>query len=539
MPCGITAESSSVLRRLTYTTMSRSTLTTLVTPVASFEGPSTAGYNGLTLLNCGNQNSPAPVSGYFDNITVASAGNQSVGPREAIGYYGNNTMATDNFAPSGVTEPNMCASTGKTYNGKTWALLDWSIAASGGFGMAGTDLVDFNEYYGQTESDYATSYLFTYITNPSSSAITNAQLSCGTDDGVKVWLNGNNIWTNDASRGLIRDQDHVENVTLNPGVNRLLVKVTQGTGGFAGQARLAVPGGANLVFTPSDDTAPTGSIQINGGAADTSSPNVTLTASATDDLSGVETVCFSNDNVTYSTPVAYSTSGVAWRLAGGATGDRIVYAKFYDNAGNSSAVVSAPINLTGNPPNLILVPTPAGGGTVAGGGGYWAGDLAHLVATTNPGYQWAAWTSDPAGLNVVSTNATHDYLMPSSDTTLYAQFSSIYTITATAVPTAGGSVTGGGSFVSGSNCSLTATPASDYSFSKWTSDSAGNTLLSTSSTYSFTVTATTTVYAQFAADPHMLTTTANSGGSVGGDSGMSRTMHRARCLLFLPRARVS
>jgi len=48
----------------------------------------------------------------------------------------------------------------------------------------------------------------------------------GSDDGVKVWLNGKLIHSNDVGRGLIPRQDKFEGM-LNAGNNRILVKVTE------------------------------------------------------------------------------------------------------------------------------------------------------------------------------------------------------------------------------------------------------------------------------------------------------------------------
>ena len=101
-----------------------------------------------------------------------------------------------------------------------------------------------------------------------------------------------------------------------------------------------------------------------------------------------------------------------------------------------------------------------------------------------------------------------------------------YTITASANPTAGGTVSGGGSYTSGTTCTLRATPASGYVFTNWTS---GSTVLSTSSTYSFTVTSNKTIKANFT-PRYTITVTANptAGGTVTGggtyNSGSSCTL---------------
>ncbi len=66
---------------------------------------------------------------------------------------------------------------------------------------------------------------------------TEAMLLLGSDDGLKVWLNGEPVFGNNTDRGLVADQDAVL-VRLRRGPNTLLLKVTQGGGGWAACARL-------------------------------------------------------------------------------------------------------------------------------------------------------------------------------------------------------------------------------------------------------------------------------------------------------------
>jgi len=70
-----------------------------------------------------------------------------------------------------------------------------------------------------------------------------AELSLGSDDGVKVWLNGRQVHANNAARGYEPDQDRVS-VKLAKGENVLLLKVTQGGGDWAAGAALRPSGGS-------------------------------------------------------------------------------------------------------------------------------------------------------------------------------------------------------------------------------------------------------------------------------------------------------
>jgi len=150
----------------------------------------------------------------------------------------------------------------------------------------------------------------------------------------------------------------------------------------------------------------------------------------------------------------------------------------------------------------------AAGGEVAGSGVYSSGASCTLTATPATGYDFSGWTENGA---IISSDVS--YTFPVSATrTLVANFKTL--ITASASPTNYGSVAGVGNYVLGSSCTLTATPTTGYVFSNWTEN--GN-VVSTSATYTFTVSATRTLVANFA-PPCILSLSANSieGGVVTG-----------------------
>jgi hypothetical protein len=64
-----------------------------------------------------------------------------------------------------------------------------------------------------------------------------ALLLMGSDDGVKAWLNGKVVHANNVDRGCTVDQD-AAGVKLAQGTNELMLKITQGGGGWAASARL-------------------------------------------------------------------------------------------------------------------------------------------------------------------------------------------------------------------------------------------------------------------------------------------------------------
>ena len=135
---------------------------------------------------------------------------------------------------------------------------------------------------------------------------------------------------------------------------------------------------------------------------------------------------------------------------------------------------------------------PSASGSVSGAGSVPAGSSCTLTATPSSGYAFVNWKE---GSTVVSTSATYAFTV-TGNRTLTANFVPTYTVTATAVPSAGGTVTGGGVVASGSSCTLTATPNSGYAFVNWKE---GSTVVSSSAAYTFTVTGNKTLTANFAA----------------------------------------
>ena len=82
-------------------------------------------------------------------------------------------------------------------------------------------------------------YAYAAVKSPSAR---DARLLLGSDDGVKVWVNGKSVYTNHETRGVERDKDKVD-IRLNEGPNRLLFKVDQHFGGWGLIARITDPNG--------------------------------------------------------------------------------------------------------------------------------------------------------------------------------------------------------------------------------------------------------------------------------------------------------
>jgi chitodextrinase len=116
----------------------------------------------------------------------------------------------------------------------------------------------------------------------------------------------------------------------------------------AGNAATAAP--RSVVV---DNQPPSGTVSINAGAAATNSTAVTLTLSATDALSPVTQMRFSNTGTSYSAAESYATSK-AWTLATGA-GTKTVYVQFKDAPGNWSAAATDTIVLDVTAPTISAV----------------------------------------------------------------------------------------------------------------------------------------------------------------------------------------
>ena len=164
---------------------------------------------------------------------------------------------------------------------------------------------------------------------------------------------------------------------------------------------------------------------------------------------------------------------------------------------------------------ITLTANPTEGGTVTGGGTYNHGQYCTAVATEADGYTFVNWTEDGTE---VSTDASY-YFMVEGNRNLVANFTiNSYTVTVAANPTEGGTVTGGGTFTYGDDCTVSATEAEGYTFINWTENGS---FVSSELTFTFTVEADRDLVANFTTAPqpmHTITVIANpaEGGTVVG-----------------------
>lgn len=115
-----------------------------------------------------------------------------------------------------------------------------------------------------------------------------------------------------------------------------------------------------------DTTAPSaGTPSIEPSQVLNSSGSVAVTYSASDALSGVKSVEFSTDsNMKDAKSVTEKAGTFAYQLAGLSDGERTVYVRVTDNAGNKSESVSSGSFIVDNTPPKVTVTSPASGSVV-------------------------------------------------------------------------------------------------------------------------------------------------------------------------------
>lgn len=158
---------------------------------------------------------------------------------------------------------------------------------------------------------------------------------------------------------------------------------------------------------------------------------------------------------------------------------------------------------------------PSEGGVVTGDGSYHYGETCTLTATANTGYTFVNWTKDGTQ---VSTNPSYSFTV--NETADYVAHFSVntYTVSVSANPSNGGTVTGGGTYNYGQSCSVHATANTGYTFINWTEN--GN-QVSSQADYTFTVESNRNLVANFSSQSYIITASADpaEGGVVTGSGG--------------------
>ena len=357
-------------------------------------------------------------------------------------------------------------------------------ASTGGYQTSSSPL-----YYWQAYHVLGDGSIMPYRVNPTPNTVSHAStfpagstsFQVSAEAGSYVGISQNNV---------------LKGAALVPASGSVSVPVAAGI--TSGQVRIVVTkpqrqpyiqdinvGGAPQSFTITVSANPTIGGTVSGGGTYNQGQSCTVTAAANASYSFVNwtengNVVSTNRNYTFTV-----------------TSNRTLVANFQAQPQNYNISVSA------NPTN---------GGTVTGGGSYQQGQSCTVNATPATGYNFVRWTENG---QQVSTNASYTFTV-TGNRTLVAQFQlQSFSITASADPNNGGTVTGGGNYNYGQSCTLSATPATGYTFVNWTKNGQQ---VSTNASYTFNVTSSGAYVAHFQIQSYNIAVVAKpaNGGTVTG-----------------------
>lgn len=143
--------------------------------------------------------------------------------------------------------------------------------------------------------------------------------------------------------------------------------------------------------------------------------------------------------------------------------------------------------------SILAGVSPAGSGTVAGGGLYATGSIAVVTATANPGYAFVNWMEN----GVRFSTWPGCYVVACSNRTLVANFAPACILTTGSAATNAGLASGGGIYPAGSAVATVATPKTGYRFLDWLEKGVP---VSSSPCYYFTAATNRALTAEFVPD---------------------------------------
>jgi hypothetical protein len=270
--------------------------------------------------------------------------------------------------------------------------------------------------------------------------------------------------------------------------------------------RNAVPDNMNVTHEPSMSSTAT-SFTVNA----TNGNGALATLTRNNEIMGSATIVNGTCNITFAAP---GTSGIATLTVFGY--NKITYIAEIDIMQGGTQQYT--VNVSANPAN---------GGTVTGGGNYQIGQSCTVTATANSGYTFTNWSENGT---IVSTQPSYTFVV-NGNRTLVANFQALpqnYTISVSANPTNGGTVTGGGTYQQGQQCTVHATANTGYTFTNWTEN--GN-VVSTQANYTFTVNSNRTLVANFTLQQFTITALVDPSQWAGGVEGGGVYTYGQSCTL--------
>lgn len=180
---------------------------------------------------------------------------------------------------------------------------------------------------------------------------------------------------------------------------------------------------------------------------------------------------------------------------------------------------AAPASSSGGSYTVTVKAETEGTGTVSGGGTYSAGKNAALSAAPAEGYVFAGWFKEDDMSTPVTTDPEFVYSLE-QDRTFIARFDKKYTVTLSADPEGGGTVSqsGSGEYMQNDAVTVTAQPNENYTFIGWFDASVTSAdPVSTEASYGFQVQTDLQLVARFSASYTLdLTVSPQECGSVSG-----------------------
>jgi len=225
----------------------------------------------------------------------------------------------------------------------------------------------------------------------------------------------------------------------------------------------------NPVYSISTSSNPSSGGTTSGGGSIVSGTSCIVSATAS---SGYSFVNWTENGGVVSTDASYSFT---------VTGDRNLIANF--NA-NTYTITLDSQSGTGGSTSITVT---------------YNGAMPTATAPTKTGYTFGGYYTGTNGTGTQYYDASMGSVRNwdiASATILYAQWTTnpVYSISTSSNPSAGGTTSGGGSVMSGTSCIVTATANSGYSFVNWTENGV---VVSTDASYTFTVTGTRNLIANF------------------------------------------
>ncbi len=157
-----------------------------------------------------------------------------------------------------------------------------------------------------------------------------------------------------------------------------------------------------------------------------------------------------------------------------------------------------------NSSSITTLAQPAGGGTISGDGAFANGLTNTVSAVAASGFAFVGWSANGV---TVSTNAMYSFTV-TTNLILSAIFNPTFTVSLTASPAAGGTVTGAGTYLALASVTNTAQANAGYHFVSWTE---AGVPVSTATNYNFTLASTRSLVANFAAIPVPMSMTSVAG----------------------------